>query len=131
MGTSADATVTLTLHAGWLAQLGVASQQSYAYGAAVDSVGNSFVAGTTTGGLDGNSQTGLDDYFIAKYDAVGTLTWLQQLGAPSADSEAHAVAVDMAENSYVAGGTSVGLDGNPQTGEYDYFLANYNSAGSF
>ncbi len=130
MGTSADATVTLTLHAGWLAQLGVASLQSYAYGAAVDSVGNGYVAGTTSGGLDGNSQTGQDDYFIGKYDAVGTLTWLKQLGAASADSEAHAVAVDAAGNSYVAGYTSGGLGGNSQTGQYDYFIGKYDAAGT-
>jgi len=129
-GTSADATVTLTIHAGWLKQMGVAFQYSLATGVAVDASGNSYVAGYTTGGMYRNTQTGIDDCFIAKYDATGTLTWLKQLGVASKTSFATGVAVDASGNSYVAGFTNGGLDGNPQIGNQDYFIAKYDATGT-
>ena len=129
-GTSADATVTLTIHAGWLKQMGVAFQYSLATGVAVDASGNSYVAGYTTGGMYRNTQTGIDDCFIAKYDATGTLTWLKQLGVASQTSYAQGVAVDASRNSYVAGYTAGGLDGNTQTGIDDYFIAKYDATGT-
>ena len=70
-GTSADATVTLTIHAGWLKQMGVAFQYSLATGVAVDASGNSYVAGSTNGGQDGYTHTAIDDYFIANYNSSG------------------------------------------------------------
>ena len=115
----------------WLKQLGVASQLSRASGVAVDGSGNSYVAGLTTGGLAGTTQIGNEDYFIARYDASGARTWLKQLGVSSGSSVAAGVAVDGLGNSYVAGYTTGGLVGNTQAGTYDYFIANYNSSGSF
>jgi hypothetical protein len=124
-----DSSGTLT----WLKQLGVASAYSVAQAVTVDASGNGFVAGWTRGGLDGNTQTAADDYFIAKYDSSGTLIWLKQLGVALEDSVANGVAVDASGNSFVAGYTSAGLDGNPPLPAdyfYDYFLANYSSTGT-
>jgi Beta-propeller repeat len=131
VGTSADATVTLTIHAGWLRQLGATSATtSKAQGVAVDGSGNSYVAGYTTGGLAGNTQAGTTDYFIAKYDALGTRIWIKQLGVASKTSIANGVAVDGSGNSYVAGYTTGGLAGNTQTGNEDYFIAKYDASGA-
>ena len=115
----------------WLKQLGVASQLSRASGVAVDASGNSYVAGLITGGPAGNTQIGNQHYFIARYDASGTRLWLKQLGVSSWSVVADGVAVDGSGNSYVAGLTTGALPGNTQTGTYDYFIANYNSSGSF
>jgi hypothetical protein len=38
----------------------------------VDSSGSVYVGGYTNGGLDGNTLTGIDDFFISKYDSSGT-----------------------------------------------------------
>jgi len=52
-------------------QLGVASASTVATGVAVDSSGNVYVSGSTTGGLDGNTILGLEDFFLTKYDSSG------------------------------------------------------------
>lgn len=129
-GTSADSGVTLTVHAGWLQQLGATSATSAAQGVAVDTTGNSYVAGYTTGGLSGNTQTGTEDLFIAKHGVAGTLAWLKQLGATGQSTRASSVAVDASGNSYVAGFTSGGLSGNTATGKEDFFLAKYDASGT-
>ena len=52
-------------------QLGVSGADTEAYGVAVDSSGNVYVAGYTNGGLDGNTLTGVYDFFVTKYDSSG------------------------------------------------------------
>ncbi len=52
-------------------QLGVAGTYTEATGVAVDAGGNVYVAGQTRGGLDGNTLTGLGDFFVTKYDPAG------------------------------------------------------------
>ena len=51
--------------AGWTGtkQLGAAGASTYGYGVAVDAGGNVYVAGLTNGGLDGNTLTGVHDFF--------------------------------------------------------------------
>ena len=55
----------------WTKQLGTSSSD-YAYGIATDSSDNIFVAGDTTGGLDGNTSAGSNDIFVVKYNSSGT-----------------------------------------------------------
>jgi hypothetical protein len=54
----------------WLRDFG-SPQDEDVYGVAVDGSGNAFVAGQTTGGLDGNVNAGGSDAFVLKYDAAG------------------------------------------------------------
>jgi Beta-propeller repeat len=51
-------------------QLGVSGNTTAASGVAVDSSGNVYVAGYTTGGLDSNTLTG-GGFFVTKYDSAG------------------------------------------------------------
>jgi hypothetical protein len=55
----------------WTRQLGAATTLTYARGVEVDSSLNAFVAGATSGGLDGNTLAGSTDLFITKYDPNG------------------------------------------------------------
>jgi uncharacterized delta-60 repeat protein len=114
----------------WTRQLGVASHSANAYAAATDSSGNVYVAGDTDGGLDGNSRTGDTDFFVTKYDSSGTKQWTKQLGVASQETHAFGVATDSSGNVVVAGITTGGLDGNSLTGDTDFFVTKYNSAGT-
>ena len=40
-------------------------------GVATDAIGDVFVAGSTSGGLDGNVQAGIYDFFVSKIDPEG------------------------------------------------------------
>ncbi len=57
----------------WTQQLGASSYSSstYAHGVATDSPSNVYVAGSTSGGLDGNSNAGGSDLFVVKYNSSG------------------------------------------------------------
>jgi len=52
-------------------QLGVAGFVTQGLGVATDVSGNVFVTGYTSGGLDGNSLTGTQDFFVTKYNSSG------------------------------------------------------------
>jgi hypothetical protein len=52
-------------------QLGVPGRETYGNGVATDPLGDVFVAGSTSGGLDGNAQAGVYDFFVSKFDPEG------------------------------------------------------------
>jgi len=52
-------------------QLGVAAAGTTGLSVATDASDNVYVAGRTTGGLDGNTRTGTRDFFVTKYDSAG------------------------------------------------------------
>ncbi len=68
----------------WTKQLGTPSTDT-ANGVTTDSSGNVYVAGGTYGGLDGNSGSGGNDFFVVKYNSSGTKQWTKQLGSSSPD----------------------------------------------
>jgi hypothetical protein len=85
---------------------------------AIDSSGNVYVTGYSTG-----SSTGKDIVTI-KYDSNGGQLWAVRYdGAGSADDEGVGIAVDSSGNVYVAGWSSEGTSG------FDYYIAKYNSSG--
>jgi Beta-propeller repeat len=107
----------------WVRQFGTASNFDQSTDIAVDSLGNSYVVGYTTGLLAGDN-AGFNDGFLSKYNANGTLQWTQEIETPTNDY-VNAVAVDAAGNIYIGGqtqGTPINLS--------DAFIAKYNSAGT-
>jgi hypothetical protein len=111
-------------------QLGVSGQYTSAFGVAVDSSRNVYVAGYTYGGLDGNTLMGTSDFFVTMYDPAGNKVRTKQLDVAGKYTNAYGVAVDSSDNAvYVAGYTDGGLDGNTLTGIEDFFLTMYDSAG--
>ena len=112
----------------WTKQLGTSSTD-IGTGVTVDSSDNIYVMGETSGGLDGNTSSGLSDLFLVKYNSSGTKQWTQQLGTSSSDI-GQEVTVDSSDNIYVTGYTSGGLDGNTNSGSDDLFLVKYNSSGT-
>lgn len=112
----------------WTKQLG-SSGGDYAQAVATDAAGNVYVAGYTTGHLDGNTSAGLKDLFLVKYDALGNKKWTRQLGTAKND-EARAVTVDATGAIYVAGLTYGSLPGATTLGDADMFLIRYDAAGN-
>ena len=114
----------------WSHQVGASGGNAYSYGISSSTNGNSYIAGYTDKGLSGQSQIGINDYFIAKYDSSGNLVWTRQVGADSGNTYGYAISSDSSGNSYIAGSTDVGISGQTQTGTNDYFIAKYDSSGN-
>jgi hypothetical protein len=110
-------------------QLGVAGKATVGRSVATDASGNVYVAGDTTGGLDGNTLTGTYDFFVTKYNSSGVKQYTRQLGVAGKATASQSVATDASGNVYVAGDTAGGLDGNTLTGTQDFFVTKYNSSG--
>lgn len=102
---------------------------------AVDSSGNTFVAGHTAGTL-GETNGGLNDVYIAKWNDLGNLDWIRQLGATtmgaaaSGDDTCYGIHVSASGDIYV-GGSTTGSLGEANGGSRDVFVAKWNSAGVF
>ncbi len=112
----------------WTKQLGTASND-VGRGVSVDGSGNAYVAGYTYGDLDGNTNEGLEDMFLTKYDTDGVKQWTEQLGTDGID-RVDGVSVDSDGNAYVAGWTDGDLDGNTNEGLDDIFLVKYDTNGN-
>jgi uncharacterized delta-60 repeat protein len=110
--------------------LGTSSGDTKTDGVTVDSSGNIYVTGYTSGGLDNNTNSGSNDIFLVKYNSSGVKQWTKQLGTSNSDV-GRGVTVDSSDNIYVTGSTSGGLDDNTNTAgsSWDFFLVKYNSSG--
>ncbi|OGH02168.1 MAG: hypothetical protein A2600_08060 [Candidatus Lambdaproteobacteria bacterium RIFOXYD1_FULL_56_27] len=113
---------------GWTAQVGSAASD-IAYGLALDSSENVYVAGQSMGAYDGGTLVGSSDIVLTKYNSSGTKQWSLEYGTVNGD-QAQAVAADSAGNSYLTGFTRGGLDGNTLTGIYDFFLSKVGPTGT-
>lgn len=106
--TSASATLTtlpVRVYSPWGAT-GGGSGSDVGNAVAVDANGNAFVAGYFTGmatfGTNQLLSAGVQDGFVAKYNAAGQVLWVRRLGGTGYDA-VNAVAVDPGGNCYVAG----------------------------
>ena len=110
-------------------QLGAVGAVTVGNEVATDLVGDVFVTGSTTGGLDGNARTGIHDVFVTKYTPNGVKLFTRQLGVAGRETYGNGVATDPIGDVFVAGSTSGGLDGNLQTGVYDFFVSKFDPDG--
>ncbi len=101
--------------------------QNRAYGITRDQTDSIYVAGSTTGPLEGNTLTGWSDIFVTKY-VNGAKQWTTQVGVAAKNSEARGVVTD-ASNVYVVGSTDGGLDGG-SSGTGGAFVAKFSSDGT-
>lgn len=111
-----------------LTQRGSASND-YAKAVAVGPGGNAYVAGETSGALEGAAAGGTD-LFLAKYDDAGAEIWVDQRGT-AADEFAGGVAVTSTNDVFVVGTTGGGLDGHINQGFTDIVLLRYDANGTW
>jgi hypothetical protein len=106
---------------------------TYGYAVAVAASGNVYVSGVTRGTLGGQANAGIQDMFVAKYNASGTVQWVRMAGSSVFDY-CYGVAVDGSENVYVSGSSYGDFDGHLNqdgTGSTeDLFLVKYDSSGA-
>ena len=88
---------------------------------------NIYVVGNTEGDITGDTNQGLNDTFIVKYNDSGTKQWEHLLGTSNQD---HATGVVADPNGFAlyTGYTQGGLDGNSNSGsnsQPDVIIVNY------
>ena len=96
----------------------------------LDSSGNIYLSGYVTGSLNGQSQKGSYDYFIAKHNSSGTRLWTKQSGVVGGAVLASDVKVTSSGDIFISGRTDRGLDNQSQRGVLDLFVTNYNTSGT-
>lgn len=120
--------------AAWTVQEGSAAADT-AGGVAIDSAGNVFLIGLTTGSIDGTPNAGSTDLVLIKYDRFGARQWVRQFGSPAAEN-AFAITTDNNGNVYIGGATDGSLDpafpaaASAQGVGSDAFIAKYDGAGT-
>lgn len=102
----------------------------WSLGSAVDSRGNYYVAGYTTGNL-GSTHKGKGDIFIRKYTSTGKVVWTKQWGTVYTDSFRRIV-IDDVDNLYAVGythGDMVGSNHDPSHQTADIYIAKLDTNG--
>ena len=101
----------------------------------LDGVGNIYIGGTTGGAL-GEENSGSVDVFISKFNSSGVYLWSSQLGnvsvgagASGTDYVRGGLELDGAGNIYIGGHTNGAL-GETNSGNYDAFIAKFDSLGN-
>jgi hypothetical protein len=125
----------------WAKSEGSAKNEK-ALGITYDNAGNVIICGYFTDTTRFNGATipgnGLEDMFIAKYDANGNLLWMKHAGGPN-NEEARSVICDASGNIYVCGiysdgavfgGTTYSTASTFLGHFYDIFVAKYAPDGS-
>ena len=95
---------------------------------ALDSSGNIYVAGSTTGVFEGESSGGGKDGFVRKMDPNGEHVWTRQFGGED-DDTADAIAVDGDSNVFAAGNTESSIPGAGGAGVDDGFAKSFDAKG--
>lgn len=114
----------------WYTEL-AGTGESYARGIALDSLGNPYIVGQTTGILTSgtaipNTSAGGVDAFVAKLaGSTGATQWVNQFGTVQSD-QAQGITLSPLDQIYITGDTY------PATGssKSEAFLANYNTDGA-
>jgi len=108
------------------------------FGICTDASGNCYIAGHFQDTISFGSyilpSAGSLDFFLTKYDSLGNVIWAKRYGGTGTEV-CYSVAVDAKDNIYITGGFSssafaIGLDTLINTGQYDIFIAKYDSSGN-
>ncbi len=111
----------------WTTQFGTSSPDD-AYGVAINPAGNLFVTGQTSGVLPGQTNTGMIDAFLRRYDPSGAEVWTRQFGSAERDIP-KGITLDDDGNVYVVGQTFGTFPNQTSAGGWDGFLRKYTPAG--
>lgn len=115
------------LSTAWLTQYGTNGTER-GFGIAVDSTGQGWVTGFTTGNLGGGGNAGGNDFFLSRISPAGSVLSTAQRGTLGSN-ESNAVALLGNTSIFIGGGTTGALDGQPNQGGYDNVVLRHTSSG--
>lgn len=114
----------------WTRQFGTAGYD-YGFDLALGAGGQIYVSGYTQGAFAGFTKVGLDDAFVAAFDAGGNLQWAHQFGAAAGTyTRSFGVAAAADGSVYTVGHTGASLAGQPHLGQLDAFVRKLSPAGT-
>ena len=96
---------------------------------ALDSTGSVYVAGLTTGALNGQSKIGGYDAFLVKCTSAGKIEWTKVFGSSANESSVY-ISVDAQNKITVAGRTAGAFDGQSSSGGLDLFACQFDATGA-
>lgn len=117
----------------WVQLLGVDSSDMICSDLKIDN-SNIYVAGEFDNysgnnlALPGNTFSGNQAPYIAKYNSDGDRLWVRQFGPDQNSAYTPKIALDTSGNILAVGATSGPIDNNSQSGEEDVYVAKYNSS---
>ena len=110
----------------WIKQLG-SEGNDYIRGLQVTAAGEVYLTGFTDGDLDGQTNAGEEDIFLAKLDTSGNIAWIRQTGTENSEY-GNDIALDGSEEIYLTGYTSGDL-GGASLGGSDFLIMKYDATG--
>ena len=115
---------------GFNASLSPTSGTSTTTASAVDSNGNIYTIGTSTGSFGNELIQGSQDVVLSKYDSAGNLQWTKLLGS-AGNANAYSLAIDANNNVIIAGSSTANLTvSGIANGNADTFVAKYDTNGN-
>jgi len=99
----------------WTRQWG-AADDDHALDVQIDSLGQIYVLGNTSGKIDGNKMNGWHDIYLTKFDAEGQRQWTKQWGT-AGFTIGGKITIDKHQFIYITGDSSYDLQGNPNKGD--------------
>ncbi len=103
---------------------------STAAATAVNSNGNVYTIGTSTGDFGNELNQGTQDVVLTKYNSAGNLQWSKLLGS-AGSAQSYSLAINSSNNIVVAGSTTANLSPSGiADGNSDSFVAKYDAAGN-
>jgi uncharacterized delta-60 repeat protein len=113
----------------WTRQTGSLTSSDFVSTGAIGASGDVFLAGYTSGSMNGNENSGGYDIFLEKFNNDGTEIWTKQWGTGKMDF-AISTFIDSSDNIFIAGLTYGEIDGVSHFGESDIFITKLNSDGA-
>lgn len=113
----------------WSRNWGVPEHWGIGYAVAVDTTGNIFAAGITSGAFEGSTSAGDADIFVTMFDAEGTLLWTRQFGTDAWD-QSNTIALDGKGHVFTAGTASNSAYCQETGCDYSFLFAAYDYAGN-
>ncbi|WP_232369403.1 SBBP repeat-containing protein [Leptospira abararensis] len=104
-------------------------------GGATDTTGNGiyadnashvYIVGNTNGNLGGSTLNGLQDVYLSKYDAEGSLVWARMSGVSGSTTDGRGISSNKYGTLYITGSTDGSIDGQTKQGTFDAYIMKYN-----